>query len=472
MMANLVLAAIVVKSAVAAQMDYAKSTLGGTVTIQADMDSVREEQKTRIEAGEDKREMFGKMVRPQIDVNTANEIASYTNYVRDYSYTVNTSANANELETVESGTKMPSMGGLNPFGRDSSNEEDTLDGNITISGINAYAYISGVQSEAITIKDGKYFDEDSENGVIVSLDFAELNDIKVGDTINLKNIYSEDAIDLTVLGIYDSSEQMANANTIYANTDTAAKFLSSDDYNEGNYDVSDVTFYMQNSDLAEEFVNTINEKYPQLADNKLKVGVDTSEYDAMASSIESVGSFATMILWIVVIAAVIIITLIVTINVKDRNYEMGVLLSLGANKQNIIWQIALELIIVGTLGFGMACATGSFFAKTLGNSILESQTQSAQTQQEKNFGRPGAQIGDSKSRSGDMSSMPDTPNGSSMKKLMTERNSEPVELNINAQATDFLLLFVTGYPVIVFALVLPSVNILRYQPKQILAGKE
>ena len=35
MMANLVLAAITIKSAVAAQMNYAKSTLGGTVTIQA-----------------------------------------------------------------------------------------------------------------------------------------------------------------------------------------------------------------------------------------------------------------------------------------------------------------------------------------------------------------------------------------------------------------------------------------------------
>ena len=42
MMANLVLAAITIKTAVAAQMDYAKSTLGGTVTIQADMDAIRE----------------------------------------------------------------------------------------------------------------------------------------------------------------------------------------------------------------------------------------------------------------------------------------------------------------------------------------------------------------------------------------------------------------------------------------------
>ena len=60
-MANLVLAAITVKSAVNAQMDYAKSTLGGTVAIQADMSAIREKQKEEIESGTDRKEMFKEM---------------------------------------------------------------------------------------------------------------------------------------------------------------------------------------------------------------------------------------------------------------------------------------------------------------------------------------------------------------------------------------------------------------------------
>ena len=32
--------------------------------------------------------------------------------------------------------------------------------------MNAYAYISGVQNETITIKDGTYFDEDTEEKII------------------------------------------------------------------------------------------------------------------------------------------------------------------------------------------------------------------------------------------------------------------------------------------------------------------
>ncbi|MBQ2639057.1 ABC transporter permease [Candidatus Saccharibacteria bacterium] len=480
MMANLVLAAFIIKSAVSAQMDYAKSTLGGTVSIQADMDSIRENQKTEMEKGGDPREMFKEMARPSVDVNTANEIATnYSDYVRDYSYSVSTSANSNNLETVETksnggGMQMPGgFGGAD--GKSSSSSSTALDTDITISGVNAYAYIDGVKNESMTIKDGSYFDEDSTDKALISYEFAELNGLSVGDTFTLKNAYTEAEVSLTVIGIYDTSEERADANTIYMNTETAAKFLSTEDYNNGNYNVDNVNFYMTNSDKAEEFVSKINSDYTSLAENNLKVAVDTSEYDSISGSIESVGGFANTILIIVIIAAIIIVTLIVMINVKDRRYEIGVLMSLGASKKNVIGQIIAELIIVGTLGFILASATGTVFAGTLGKSIVDSQTASSNSQQEKNFGRPGA----SSSSKGSNSGMPEMPTEGSdsgaknMKTKMAEnRNNKKVELDINAKVEDYLLLFITGYLVIIVALILPSISIMRYQPKEILAGKE
>ena len=485
MMANLVLAAFIIKSAVSAQMDYAKSTLGGTVSIQADMDTIRENQKAEMEKGGDPSEMFKEMKRPSVDVETANEIVTtYTDYIKDYSYEISTSANSNGLETIE--TKGPGsnfkggMGGMNFPGMSSSSssDDDTLDADITISGINAYAYIDGVQNETITIKDGNYFDEDSTDSVMISYEFAELNSLKVGDKFKLKNIYTEKEISLTVIGIYDSSEERADANTMYMNTETAAKFFDTEDYNSGNYNVGNVNFYMNNSDNAEEFVNKINSEFTELAENNLKVAVDTSEYDSIASSIESVGGFADTILIIVIVAAIIIITLIVTINVKDRRYEIGVLMSLGADKKNVIGQIATELLIVGTLGFALASVTGTVFAGTLGNTILEGQTASSSKQSEKNFGRPGAQMGNMPSMPGSSSrgasGMPEMPGGdmSNMKEALQSGRDTKVELNINAEPLDYLLLFITGYLVIILALILPSASIMRYQPKEILAGKE
>ncbi|MBR5620914.1 ABC transporter permease [Candidatus Saccharibacteria bacterium] len=478
MMANLVLAAFIIKSAVSAQMDYAKSTLGGTVSIQADMDTIRENQLAEIEKGSDPSEMFKEVSRPSVDVKTANEIVSaYPDYIKDYSYEVSTSANAGSLETVE--TKGPSgmPGGFSgmpgmPGSSSSSSSDSTLDADITISGINAYAYISGVENETISIKDGTYFDEDSTGSAMISYEFAQLNSLSVGDSFKLKNIYTEKDVTLSVIGIYDSSDERADANTIYMNTATAAKFLSADDYNSGNYNVSNVSLYMTNSDKADEFVEKINNEFTELAENNLKVAVDTSEYDSIASSIESVGSFANTILIIVIVAAIIIVTLIVTINVKDRRYEIGVLMSLGADKKNIVGQIATELLIVGTLGFVLASVTGTVFAGALGNTILESQTASSNAQSAKNFGRPGNMPsmpgGGGNSRGS--SSMPEMPN--MKEQLAAGREGKKVELSINAEPLDYLLLFVTGYIVIILALILPSASIMRYRPKEILTGKE
>lgn len=490
MMANLVLAAFIIKSAVSAQMNYAKSTLGGTISIQADMDAIRENQKAEMEQGGDPSEMFKSMSRPSVNVETANEIVStYTDYIKDYSYEITVSANSYNLETVETkgpsnkGSNMPNMPGMPglDFGNTSSTSDASLDSDITITGVNAYAYIDGVDDETIAIKDGTYFDEASTDSVMISYEFAELNGLKVGDTFKLKNIYTEKSISLTVIGIYDTSATRADANTMYMNTETAAKFFNNEDYNDGNYAVGNVKFYMANSDLADEFVEKVNSEFTELADNNLKFAVDTSEYDNLSSSIESVGSFADTILIIVIIAAVIIITLIVTINVKDRRYEIGVLMSLGASKKNVIGQIATELIIVGTLGFALASATGTVFAKTLGDSIVASQTTASSQQSEKNFGRPGAMMGmpgkngnSRNSKNSNAPSMPDMPSDapSNMKDIVVGGREQKVELNINAEPLDYLLLFVTGYAVILLALILPSINIMRYQPKEILAGKE
>ena len=238
---------------------------------------------------------------------------------------------------------------------------------------------------------------------------------------------------------------------------------------------------MADSDKADEFVEKVNAEFVELSEKNLKFAVDTSEYDSLSSSIESVGSFADTILIIVIIAAVIIITLIVTINVKDRRYEIGVLMSLGASKKNVIGQIATELLIIGTLGFTLASVTGTVFATSLGNSIIENQTAASNMQSERNFGRPGTMMGGAPGgfsggsrNNSSKSDIPDMPDGATpnMKDIIGGRSGRKVELDINAEPLDYLLLFVTGYLVIVVALILPSISIMRYQPKEILAGKE
>ena len=166
-------------------------------------------------------------------------------------------------------------------------------------------------------------------------------------------------------------------------------------------------------------------------------------------------------------ASVVIITLIVTINVKDRRYEMGVLMSLGAKKLNILGQVLIELVIVATVGFVLAVPTGTVVAKVMGSGLLDSQLSMNEEQTEQNFGR-GQNAGNPSIGGGMMGggrNMPGMNNGASDVETIDE-------IDVSASVADYVILFMAGYAIIILALVIPSINVLRYEPKTILSGKE
>ena len=468
-MANLVLASTAIKGAVAESMSYAKSTLGGTVYLQADIGKLREQ--IQGQEGSSSSELTPgqrpQIERPDIPLSMVKNIAD-SEYIKDYSYSINTQAKSTNFTPIESESSLPGGDMRMP---DTSNEsESKLEGDITISGINAYAFISAAQNDTMKIADGTYFDETTDNQAIVSYDLAKSNNLKVGDKISLQNIYDSEPNEVSIIGIYDLTEEQQSfgtpENTIYMNTATAAKFLSSEAYNDGDYSVQNVRFELNSPEQADTFIAAAKVKYPDIESSNLALSIDTSTYEQMVGPIESVGNFATTIFWIVVIASIAIITLIVTINVKDRRYEMGVLLSLGASKLNVAMQILVELVVIGTIAFAISIGTGALVARAMSQGLLDNQLSMSEQQSENNFGRPGAMTGGGQ-QGGDRG-MPGMTGGQQGRSNVEAINS----IDVNASPADYVMLFVIGYGVIILAQLLPTWNIVRYQPKTILTGKE
>lgn len=460
-MANLVLASIAIKGAVNESMAYAKSSLGGTVYLQPDITKLREQAQSADGTTPTPGARLS-LMRPEIKVSTVESLAD-SSYVKDYTYSVNGRAKASGFAPIEQDTSGP--GGVMRF--NAQDEANTaLESDVSVQGINSYAFISQVEAGTMQLSSGTYFDESTDNKVIISYDLANSNGIKVGDTITLQNVYTEKSYPLEVTGIYDLSEEDSFGamlgNEIYMNVKTAAQFMSEENYANGDYSVSNIRYFLTSSEYADAFIKEANDKYPTLADENLTLSIDTSAYEQMVGPIESVGSFATTILWIVIVASIAIVTLIVAINVKDRQYEMGVLLSLGASKINVIGQIFVELLIVGSLAFIGSMATSTLLAQNMSKGLLDSQIAASKAESENNFGRPGAAIGGKRVAGGGIFF------GGQM-----NGNSEAIsEINISVSPTDYLILFAIGYGIILVSLLLPSWNIVKYQPKTILSGKE
>lgn len=453
-MANLVLASMVIKNGVDEQVQYAKETLGSDVYLSADMSSIMQGMQGG-QMGETTTDMDSServpISRPELNIEMVLDISN-SSYVRDLYYTASGSANAYDIEVYEDDSSTESSMGGGMMRPDMSSNMNR--GDFTITGLNTMAYNESITGNIFSLEDGVYVDE-SNDGVNISYELADLNGLSVGDYITLENIYTEELIEYEIVGIFIASTS-GYENAMYMNMDSYSLLLSETGYNDGDYTLSSVVYYLNSPDYFEAFTEEVNSVY-DLEALSLTLDIDSDAYDQMAGPIEQVGSFADTILIAVVIASVFIISLMINNNIKDRKYEMGVLMSLGAPKLNIICQIFVELVVVTTIGFVFSIGTSYFLANSLSDSILENQL-TIESESTDMFERPGMSSGRPDMNTGGIGS--------------TSSVDVIDEIEISVSVTDYALLFIIGYFVALISMLIPSMNIVKYEPKTILTGRE
>lgn len=467
-MANLVLASLLIKSAVSENIEAVKESLGSEIYLSTDMTSIMDSME--IEMTEESMQSGGQSMmnieRSEIPLSMVLEIGT-SDYVRDLTYSASSTAYAVDFESYSYSSSEDDEDDeslSSNFDARSSFQSTQMIGDVLIEGINSYAFIDGVDSGSITIYDGTYFDESTDDQIMISYELAYANDLEVGDFIELQNVEDEVSYSLKIIGIF-TNDSSGSENTIYMNIETASYFFLSDQLtDEGEYIVNDVVYYLTNPDDADAFIEEAYEKYPDLKDDNLTLDINNEAYEAMAGSIEQVGEFADTILIVVIVASVLIIALLINNNVKDRIYEIGVLSALGATKMNIIGQIFMELVITATIGFILSFGTSYFIANSLADSLLENEISSSEITEESSFGRP------STGTSGGVSNIPGMNIESSS---ITTSDVEVVDdIDVSVSITSYLLLFVIGYLVSFVAMIIPARNIMKYEPKTILTGRQ
>ena len=497
-MANLLLATIAIKNSVQKSTGYAKEKIGGVVYLQADTQAIREQMREARESGE-----TPKLTIPTISEEMVTKIADST-YVNNYTYSVVANANASSftiVETAQNTRERQFQNALNDAQsqaeeqvedfneqRDAFNSEQQAEsqaqqqgpggsgerptppnfsfdfnlnftdpelarGDTQIQGISDFSYISNAESGEMKLIEGAVFNSDSNNEVVISTEVADENNLSVGSEIKLKRTADDVEVTFNVVGIYQDTTEDFNYNTIYTTIAGAKSTLTEAQASE--LSVQNVRYYLASAEDKDAFLAETAQKYPNLAEDKYILDVDDEAYQQMVGPIEYVGSFAGTVQWIVLGATLVIITLIIVINVKDRRYEMGVLLSLGARRLNIVGQIFIELIVIGTIGFALSLGTSKMIAQKMGDNVLKQQiaTETAAEEETETDGPPRGLFNQSNNLSG---------------KDVTTINT----IDVSAGTKEYATLFALGYLMMLLAMFAPSVNILRYQPKEILSGKE
>lgn len=308
-------------------------------------------------------------------------------------------------------------------------------------GMGEYQYISciggqdpevfDIRSNKIKLAAGRVFTpEEMENlsyVALVSKEFAEINNLSVGSKVTLDNIifkspgegefreedYYSDAniagkqsYDFEVIGIFelvptqtqqnDQEKQqqqwndMEKLNTIYTSnvvTESASKFQMDTwakiepefaQTQEAYEPYYEPLFILNDPQDLKQFREEVSALLPS---EYLKVS-DTGEMlEKVAAPMESVQWIASIVLYVAVGAALVILSLLITLFLRDRKHEIGIYLSLGEKKLKVVGQIVMEVMVIALVAITLSLVSGNILSGGISQKMIQDQIVADQEQQ-------------------------------------------------------------------------------------------
>lgn len=284
------------------------------------------------------------------------------------------------------------------------------------------------QSGKYKLVEGRHITTDDKYTCLISKELADYNKLSVGDKIKMYSLDSDAISEFEIVGIFDGTEGTSgNALTvdeISANcgyVDYAGiQDIFKDDYDEG---YSQLTIYVEDPVSIQNVYDKIS-ALPELKGKTLNLSIDTDEYDVVSTPLESLQKLVNTTIVIISVVSVVILTLLLTIWIRGRKKEIGILLSIGKSKVNIILQIFTETFVVAVVAFAASIPFSNLIAEKAGAFLVS---------------RVGAGT---------------------------------ANLNVQIDAAYLLSLYIIGILLIAIAIIASSWTVVRWEPKDILTKYE
>ena len=240
------------------------------------------------------------------------------------------------------------------------------------------------------IAEGRMFDGLDE--CIISEEAAQLNNISIGDVIDVKGAYAYAAdkyYSLTVVGIYsDYTEEYTNwflamygryadsrRNEIIVSFET----LIAPGW-ESNAGLNMTTeYFLKDPDDIRAFENEVRAKgLPVTYDVK----INEAAYDKVAGPMSSLRSASVTFMVVILVLGAIVLALLSFMAVRERKYEVGVLRAMGMERGKVAFGFLSEAIMISLLSLAIGLGAGTVMAQPVASSILEGNVAAAEAESE------------------------------------------------------------------------------------------
>lgn len=385
---NVIAGAIAIQQSTENVEKKVKKELGATATVDLDYDRLMEESPS------------GGQVPGGLSEEDIKKIGS-SPYVKEYDYSTGGMIQVKDLKLYQ-------------MNNEDSNFSVNMGQFIQLKGTNLTSP-PDFSEKKVDLTEGRMFtqeDIDSDKPVaIISEELAELNGVGVGDQLVLdSNHYSYnndgttseamkgDDHPVEIIGLFKpqtvekksdekSQDNMNNQifqteqfNTLYM-PNNAIKEINkqeyatgkrltldnyTDDYTEESMNQATPTYILKSPDDVDAF----KEETEPLIPDFFKLTASTDQYEQVGSSMKKLSQIAGYVVLIAVGAALVIISLIVVLFLRDRKHEFGIYLSLGEKRNRVLAQVIIELLMISLLAMGISLITGNILGDVVSNSLL------------------------------------------------------------------------------------------------------
>lgn len=316
--------------------------------------------------------------------------------------------------------------------------------------------------------DGELPKESDQIPIIVSKKYAEKNNLKVGDPLELdfSSGYEEDSEKYqkksVITGIYELDSNnpqpyLKNEENLFLSNRQVLKQIKELQFSKdfpllAGYDKIKVE--LNDPMDIPKFLKEINADSSEYKPILFESSYD--QYKIIQNLITNFVSILNAIQLFLIFFTLIVIGLIMILSLRERKYEMGLLLSLGESKIKVILQMFLEvaLILITTFIIGLGLSTVVISPQT--DKMINQQIQTSLSETNKE----------------NESMMEKGPNY--VEDTSTQLNSEMSIHNFNAKETVIptIYLFLLLLIITSFSTILPTLKIMRKSPKEILSDSE
>ncbi len=229
------------------------------------------------------------------------------------------------------------------------------------------------QSGRYKLVDGRHITPDDKHTCLISKELADYNKLSVGNKVKMYSLDSDSISEFEIIGIFDGTEGTSgNALTVEeipANCgyiDCGTLFELFDDELNG---YQQLTIYVEDPVSIQNVYDRIS-ALPELKGKTLKLSIDTDEYDVVSTPLESLQKLVNTAIVVISMVSVAILTLLLTIWIRGRKKEIGILLSIGKSKANIILQLFTETFLVAVAAFAMSIPFSNLIAQKAGEFLV------------------------------------------------------------------------------------------------------